>query len=102
MTSQIKLFTPDSGAREGHLIVRSYASLLDVNGHEVETAVNHPATAGSARLLPTALWLLVGALPLHMRRPGRWWYVLPLVALAITWLGVNLFATNSLHAYLAN
>lgn len=50
---------------------------------------------------PKETWALITfllyAIPLHLRRPSRWWYILPLLSVAMTYFGVNYM--NSLHSY---
>ncbi len=50
---------------------------------------------------PKETWALITfmlyAVPLHLRRPSLWWYILPLLSVAMTYFGVNLLP--SLHAY---
>lgn len=50
---------------------------------------------------PKETWALITFLiycvPLHLRRPSRWWYVLPLLSVAMTYFGVNFM--HSLHSY---
>ena len=50
---------------------------------------------------PKETWALITFLiycvPLHMRRPSRWWYVVPLLSVAMTYFGVNYM--QSLHSY---
>lgn len=41
--------------------------------------------------------MLVYAIPLHRRRPSLWWFIIPLLSVAMTYFGVNYF--HSLHAY---
>lgn len=41
--------------------------------------------------------LLIYLVPLHLRKPSRWWYILPLISVAMTYFGVNFLP--SLHAY---
>lgn len=41
--------------------------------------------------------MLVYAVPLHLHRPSRWWYIVPLLMVAMTYFGVKLF--TSLHSY---
>lgn len=40
---------------------------------------------------------LIYAVPLHRRRPSLWWFIIPLLSVAMTYFGVNLLP--SLHAY---
>lgn len=40
---------------------------------------------------------LIYVIPLHRRRPSLWWFILPLLSVAMTYFGVNLLP--SLHAY---
>lgn len=50
---------------------------------------------------PKETWALITfmlyAVPLHLRRPSLWWYVVPLLSVAMTYFGVNFLP--SLHAY---
>lgn len=50
---------------------------------------------------PKETWALITFLmyciPLHLRRPSRWWYIVPLFSVAMTYFGVNYM--NSLHSY---
>lgn len=50
---------------------------------------------------PKETWALITfliyAIPLHLRRPSLWWFILPLLSVAMTYFGVNYL--SSLHAY---
>lgn len=52
---------------------------------------------------PKETWALVTfliyAVPLHRRKPSLWWFILPLLSVAMTYFGVNLLSSGSLHAY---
>lgn len=52
---------------------------------------------------PKETWALITfllyAIPLHRRRPSLWWFILPLLSVAMTWFGVSFLASGSLHAY---
>ncbi len=40
---------------------------------------------------------LIYAIPLHLKKPSLWWLILPVLSVAMTYFGINLFP--SLHAY---
>lgn len=50
---------------------------------------------------PKETWALITfmlyAVPLHLRKPSLWWYILPILSVAMTYFGVNYL--HSLHAY---
>lgn len=51
---------------------------------------------------PKETWALITfliyAIPVHLRRPSLWWYILPLLSVAMTYFGVSLLP-SSLHSY---
>lgn len=40
---------------------------------------------------------IIYVIPLHLKKPSLWWLILPLLSVAMTYFGINLFP--SLHAY---